>query len=72
MNKYKIAQLKSLINNDLAGFVFFAEKPIINDDTPKDDDLYYCIVNGRKINKTLRELRRTKAIIWDEKKSYPQ
>lgn len=70
MKKNKIEQLKTLLANNLSGLVFFAEKPLVNDEVEKDDDLYYCIVKKRKIYKELRELRRTKALVWKETKTY--
>ena len=71
MNKQKkLIRLKSLLRNDLDGLVFFAERPLINEEKARDDDLYYCIVNGHKIYKKYRELKHTKAVVWNEIKSY--
>lgn len=66
----KINEIKRLVKNDLDGLVFFAERPLIDEEKPKDDDLYYCIVNGHKIYKKYRELKHTKAVVWNEIKSY--
>jgi hypothetical protein len=69
--KTKVEQLKSLINNDMSGLVFFAVTPLVNNQVPKPNDLYQCKTNeGETITKTFAELSKTKATIWNESKTY--
>ena len=65
----KIKELKRLVKNDLMLSVWFWETPR-PDEEPTDTDIFYSNSFGAKRCKPLGVLKKTKAIIWHEVKSY--
>jgi len=65
----KINEIKRLVKNDLLLSVWFWENPRPNDE-PTDTDIFYSNSFGEKICKPLGELKKTKAVVWIEVKSY--
>jgi len=65
----KINEIKRLVKNDLLLSVWFWENPRPNDE-PTDTDIFYSNSFGAKRCKPLGELKKTKAVVWIEVKSY--
>lgn len=65
----KIKELKRLVKNDLMLSVWFWDTPRPNEE-PTDKDIFYSTSFGKKIFKPLGELKKTKAVVWIEVKSY--